>query len=359
MDFQLSEDQLALQQGIRSFCEDRYRFERIAELAREPALRDDWQALAGMGVFGLRLPEREGGVGLGMAEAAVVFAELGRCLAPGPILWSHLLAALIPGAAIGETLVGGLDCAPGSAEFSVGGGGESGAPVEGGGAEWSGRGNAKAGNAAPVLVENGAELDALAVLRDDGVHRIDGPALAAGSAVGTPLDPLTPLLHLPALPQGKRIADADAAAKLRLEGAVLVAALQLGIAESTLELAVAHAKTREQFGRPIASFQAIKHFCADMFTRQELARAAVYAAAATLDDPEIGDPTRAAAAARIVAGEAAMKNARQCIQIHGGMGYTWEMPPHYHLKRALVLEQTLTPTDTHCETMAASLAAGG
>lgn len=345
MDFQLSEDQLALQQGIRSFCEDRYRFERIAELAREPALRDDWQALAGMGVFGLRLPESEGGVGLGMAEAAVVFAELGRCLAPGPILWSHLLAALIPGAASGETLVGGLDCAPGGAEWSAGGGGESSAPGEGGGA-------------APVLIENGAELDALAVLRGDGVHRMDGPALAAGRKVDTPLDPLTPLLHLPALPQGKRIADAAAAAKLRLEGAVLVAALQLGIAESTLELAVAHAKAREQFGRPIASFQAIKHFCADMFTRQELARAAVYAAAATLDDPEIGDPTRAAAAARIVAGNAAMKNARQCIQIHGGMGYTWEMPPHYYLKRALVLEQTLTPTDTHCETMATHLAAG-
>jgi len=340
MDFQLSEDQRALQQGIRSFCDDRYRFERIAELAREPALRDDWQALAGMGVFGLRLPELEGGVGLGMAEAAVVFAELGRCLAPGPILWSHLLAALIPGAASGETLVGGLDCAHG-------------------GAEWSGRGNAESRGAAPVLIESGAELDALAVLRGDGVHRIDGPALAAGRKVGTPLDPLTPLLHLPALPQGERIADADAAAKLRLQGAVLVAALQLGIAESTLELAVAHAKTREQFGRPIASFQAIKHFCANMFTRQELARATVYAAAATLDDPEIGDPTRAAAAARIVAGEAAMKNARQCIQIHGGMGYTWEMPPHYYLKRALVLEQTLTPTESHCETMAACLATGG
>jgi len=340
MDFQLSEDQRALQQGIRSFCDDRYRFERIAELAREPALRDDWQALAGMGVFGLRLPEREGGVGLGMAEAAVVFAELGRCLAPGPILWSHLLAALIPGAASGETLVGGLDCAHG-------------------GAEWSGRGDAESRGAALVLIESGAELDALAVLRGDGVHRIDGPALAAGGKGGAPLDPLTPLVQLPALPQGERIADADAAAKLRLEGAVLVAALQLGIAESALELAVAHAKTREQVGRPSASFQAIQHFGADMFTRQELARAAVDAAAATLDDPEIGDPTRAAAAARIVAGEAAMKNARQCIQIHGGMGYTWEMPPHYYLKRALVLEQTLTPTDTHCETMAACLATGG
>jgi len=342
MDFQLSEDQRALQQGIRSFCEDRYRFERIASLARAPALREDWQALAGMGVFGLRLPEHEGGVGLGMAHAAVVFAELGRCLAPGPILWSHLLAALIPGAASGETLVSGLDCAPGGAEFGGGEVGESGA----------------SGSAATVLIESGAELDALVVLRGDGVYRMDSAALAAGRKVGTPLDPLTPLLHLPALPQGQRIAGADAAAKLRLEGAVLVAALQLGIAESTLQLAVVHAKAREQFGRPIASFQAIKHFCADMFTRQELARAAVYAAAATLDDPEIGDPARAAAAARIVCGQAAMKNARQCIQIHGGMGYTWEMPPHYYLKRALVLEQTLTPTDTHRETLAASLAAG-
>ena len=120
----------------------------------------------------------------------------------------------------------------------------------------------------------------------------------------------------------------------------------------TTELAVEYAKKREQFDRPIASFQAIKHFAADMHVRQETARAAVYAAGATFDDPSVGDAVRAIASARVVAGEAAMKNARMCIQIYGGMGYTWEMPPHYYLKRAFVLENTLVSGDEACETIA-------
>ena len=118
------------------------------------------------------------------------------------------------------------------------------------------------------------------------------------------------------------------------------------------ELAVDYAKKREQFDRPIASFQAIKHFAADMHARQEMARAAVYAAGATCDDPSVGDVVRAVASARVVAGEAAMKNARMCIQIYGGMGYTWEMPPHYYLKRAFVLEGSFGSGDEHCETVA-------
>jgi alkylation response protein AidB-like acyl-CoA dehydrogenase len=133
---------------------------------------------------------------------------------------------------------------------------------------------------------------------------------------------------------------------------VLSAALCIGIAEMTTELAVEYAKKREQFDRPIASFQAIKHFAADMHVRHEVARAAVYAAGATFDDPSVGDVARAVASARVVAAEAAMKNARMCIQIYGGMGYTWEMPPHYYLKRAFVLEHAFTAADEACETIA-------
>ncbi|MHC4494078.1 MAG: acyl-CoA dehydrogenase family protein, partial [Planctomycetota bacterium] len=81
--------------------------------------------------------------------------------------------------------------------------------------------------------------------------------------------------------------------------------------------------------------------------RQELARAGVYAAAATLDHPEVGDVERAVSAAKLVAGEAAMKNSRSCIQIHGGMGYTWEVPAHYYLKRTWVLESLLGTVDEH------------
>src|SRR5262249_34821349 len=194
-------------------------------------------------------------------------------------------------------------------------------------------------------------------------------AALAGEAVGMPLDPLTPLRHVRSLPPGPRLGGPELAARLRLEGAALAAAQLLGIAEATQELAVAYAKQREQFGRTIGGFQSIKHMLADMFVRQEMARAAVYAARATLDDPgreapgppnphagreapgppnhhagreapgppnlqtAVGDVARAVASAKVVAGEAAMRNARACIQVHGGMGYTWEMPPHYYLKR--------------------------
>lgn len=309
MDFRLSEDQQALRDGVRSFCEGRVPLERLRELAQAPGLDRALQAeLAEMGVFSLRLPESEGGVGLGGADAVLVFAELGRRLVPGPLAWTHLAAGLVDGAADGRAIAGGVDLFGPDAD-------------------------------GPVLVEHLASLDALLVLRPDGVWRIDPRALAPDAApVATPLDPLTPLHHVARLPRGERLAGPEAAARLRREGALLVSAQQLGIAESTLELAVAYAKQREQFGRVIGAFQAVKHILADMFVRQEVARAAVYAAGATLDHPEVGDPERAVAAAKLVAGEAAHKNARACIQVHGGMGYTWEVPAHYFLKRALVLE---------------------
>ena len=204
---------------------------------------------------------------------------------------------------------------------------------------------------APLLVEYADGLDALVVLAKDGVHRIDARQLRA-ELIATPLDPLTPLSHVRELPPGERIAGPEQAAQLRLEGTLLASALCLGIAEMTAELAVDYAKKREQFDRPIASFQAIKHFAADMHVRQEMARAVVYAAGATFDDPSVGDVVRAIASARVVAFEAAMKNARMCVQIYGGMGYTWEMPPHYYLKRAFVLENSFGSGEEACETIA-------
>jgi alkylation response protein AidB-like acyl-CoA dehydrogenase len=205
-----------------------------------------------------------------------------------------------------------------------------------------------------VLVEHLSSLDALLVLRGGGVFRLD-PRLLAARPVATPLDPLTPVHHVEALPAGERVADGAAAARLRTEGAALAAALQLGIAEAALELACDWAKRREQFGRPIGSFQALKHLMADMLVRKEEARCAVWAAGATLDDPSVGDAARAVAVAKAVAGEAALKNARGCVQIHGGMGYTWEMPPHYYLKRAFVLENVFGTADEHCLALADAL----
>ncbi len=322
MNFQLSEDQQALQQGIRSFCQGRVTIDHLRALEGPGFEQALWGELAEMGIFGLRLPEEEGGVGLRTADAVLVFEELGRALVPGPLVFSHLAAGLVDGAASGETVVGGLDlvCA---------------APT-------------------PYVVEHLEALDALLLLREDGVYRVDPRSLDA-RPVAVPLDPLTPVHHVPELPAGERIGDAEVARDLRLAGTALVSGLLLGIAEATQEMAVDYAKKREQFGRVIGSFQAIKHILADMFVRQEVARAAAYAAGATLDFPEVGDVERAVSGAKINAGEAAMKNSRACIQVHGGMGYTWEIPAHYYLKRTWVLESSFGTLEEHCEKVAAQI----
>ena len=131
----------------------------------------------------------------------------------------------------------------------------------------------------------------------------------------------------------------------------------LGAADRCLEMAVDYAKVRVQFGRAIGSFQAIKHILADMFARQELARAAVYAAGATLDHPEVGHPESAARGARIIAGESAMKNARACIQIHGGIGFTWESDLHLYLKRVEYDRRAFGTASKHRERLASVLRA--
>jgi alkylation response protein AidB-like acyl-CoA dehydrogenase len=157
------------------------------------------------------------------------------------------------------------------------------------------------------------------------------------------------------LPAGTTIADASVAAEWRQWGATLTAAQLLGLADGALQLAVAYAKEREQFGRPIGSFQAVKHLCADMLTRVELARSAVYAAAVTLDGRGVDDPQRMVAAAKITAGEAALANGKSCIQVHGGMGFTAEVDAHFYLKRAFVLDTWFGSVDAHAEAVAATL----
>lgn len=320
MDFQPTEDQKALRDGIRSFCDGQVPNERFPDLEKSQGFdRTLWSELAEMGVFALRLPEEKGGVGLGYSDAVLVFEELGRRLVPGPLIWSHLAAGIIDGAASGETVVGGLDLC--------------------------GR------HATPIVVEHLESLDVLLVIRPNGIERID-PSLLVASKAEIPLDPLTPVYHVDALPEGDPIGDAQAAARMRLEGAAIVAGQQLGLAEGALDLANDYAKGREQFGRPIGGFQAVKHILAEMFVRQEAARAGAYNAGATLDTPEVANVERAVSSAKLTAGEGAIRNARSCIQVHGGMGFTWEVVAHYYLKRAWVLENVFGTQDEHAERIA-------
>ena len=326
MDFRVSEAQRELAQGIRTMLAGRLPLQRIR--AREGEERvmdaDDWAALGDTGVFALTLPE-PAGTGLALADAAVVFEELGRALVPGPLVGTFLAAIrdLVPGAAEGRAMVGVLASSDGGP---------------------------------PWLVEHLSSLHAVFFLPGGGIGGGQSLMTTIGEVptaqrVTTPLDPLTPLWQLSVLPASRSLDDPDQ--ELFRDGAILTAALQVGHAAETLDLAVAYAKEREQFGKPIGGFQAIQHLCADMLVRAEVARAAVHAAACLADAPDVleaeaaaagSTPSawqqRAVAGAKLLADEAAITNARVAIQVHGGMGYTWEVPLHLHLKRSRVLATT-------------------
>jgi len=325
VDFELSEDEAALADGIRSLCAGRFPLERI-RAGEGPAGSVDtegWSELAEAGVFSLQVSEADGGVGLGMAAAAVVFEELGRALVPGPILSSHLAAGIIDGAAVGKVLVGAV------------------------------RRPATSGTGAfvPTLIGHLSSLAVLVVVGDDGLSAVD-PAELDAVALERSLDPLTPMWRVDRLPEGRPIGGPAEAASWRRAQTVLGGALLVGLAAGTLDMAVAYAKQREQFGKPIGSFQAVKHMCADMLVAAETARAAVHAAAVTIDQPGVGDPDRAAAGAGLLAAEAAIKNGKTSIQVHGGMGFTWEVPAHLYLMRARVLAQAIGPVDDLAELVA-------
>jgi len=321
MDLHLDDDQLALQETVARFCGDRWPLEGLAERPADAFDRGAWKELVELGVPSLMAPEASGGLGLGMVEGAVAFEQLGRHLVPGPLSWSALAALRIPEVAGGSCIAGGVEA--------------TGAP--------------------PWFVEAIDRVDLVLVLREDGVVRVD-PSRCERAMAPEPLDPLNPVGVIASLPDGVAVGDAADAARLRDVGTALGAALQLGIAQAALDVAVAYALEREQFGVPIGSFQALKHILADMYVRVGLARSATYAAAAVLDDPEVGRAERSLRGAKLLAGEAAFENARAAVQVLGGMGFTWEMAPHFLLKRALVLDQSFGTPRAHALALAASLA---
>jgi len=306
MNFDLSPDQEALRDGIRSLCEGRFPPKRV----RDGFDGSVWRELGDAGVLSLRSD------GFGRADAAVVFEELGRALVPGPVVWGYLAHGLVDG------VVGGLD-RDGSGAF---------------------------------FVEHRDALDALAIVDDTGVRVLAASELGAGTAAERPLDPLTPVERIEQLPDGgDQLGGADLAEEWRRDGAVATAAFLVGLARGCTDLSVAYAHERRQFDRPIGSFQAVKHILADMAVRTELARAAVHAAACTADEPDDGNVTRAVAGAKLLAGEAAVTNGLAATQVHGGMGFTWEVDVHLYLKRAWALGTVFGTSGQHADTVATSL----
>ncbi|GAA3174045.1 MULTISPECIES: acyl-CoA dehydrogenase [Streptomyces] len=340
-----------------------------------------WGELAAQGLLGLHLPERAGGGGGTALDLAVALEELGAALFPGPypgsVLAAELLhrggaddlaAALATGDRIGAVALG-----PGSLTATATPGGYvldgTAPPVVGGGPAdlilLAAR-DATATEGAGEAPDPAATGESLAI--GDAGSAGDGrpaplwfavDAAALSVRVQRSADPTRPTAEVRAdtvtVPASRRLA-VDSALVRDLAG-VLYAAESCGTAARTLRTATEHAAVRVQFGRPIGQFQAVKHLCATMLIRCETARALVWDAARALDAPP-AERGLAAALATATALDAAFDNAKDCIQILGGTGFTWEHDAHLHLRRATATRQLLGPGDSHRQ-RAARLAADG
>ncbi len=318
MDLTLNADQKDLRAALRDWLADAWTPDRLrAASDGAPFDRSAWKALAEMGVFAVTLPEDEGGMGLGTADAVILFEELGRALVPGPVTGTFLAAGLVPGAAEGDAIVTLLDTRD-----------------------------------ALQVIEHPQAATHLVVIDDDGLFLLPVPPAEPASL---PLDPLTPVARVSVrVEDGERIGTVEDAARWRLLGAVLTASLQVGAAQGALDLAVRYAKERTQFDRTIGSFQAVKHLLAESLVRTDLARAATLVAALVADDPGSGDLREASSTAKLLADDAAAGNGRTGIQVHGGMGFTWEVLAHLYLKRAWVRETVFGTAGDHAEHLAAA-----
>ncbi|MEO6794067.1 MAG: acyl-CoA dehydrogenase [Mycobacterium sp.] len=286
-----------------------------------------WGELAALGWLGLHIGEEFGGSGFGLPELAVVIEELGRAVAPGPFLPTVIASAVIAAAGTPEQqarlLPGLID---GSVVAGVGLAGD--VALDGGVAS---------GDAGIVL---GAGLaDVLLVVAADDVLVLERDR--AGVSVDVPgnLDPTRRSGRVTLTGVGVRAEDTLVGAResALARARVLLAAEAVGGASDCTDAAVEYAKVREQFGRTIATFQAIKHHCANMLVGAEAATAAVWDAARADGDDEFAFRLVAAVAATL-AFPAYVRNAELNIQVHGGIGYTWEHDAHLHLRRALTVQ---------------------
>jgi len=344
MNFDFSDEQKFLKSEARKFLEANSPASRVRKVLDDEAKAYDadlWTAVAGQGWLGAAIPEANGGLGLGHLELCVIAEELGRAVAPIPFASTVYFLAeavmlagseaqkaeILPKIAAGEiigcmaTSEGPGPLTPGAVQTSVSGGKLAGAkiPVADG----------DIADLAVVLAKEGGKAGLFLV-------RLDGPGVAR-EAVST-LDPARDAAKLtfkdaPAERLGPAGEGFSLVEQIFDRAAVLLAFEQLGGADKCLEAAKTYALERYAFGRPIGSYQAIKHKLADVYVKNELARSNSYYGAWALNT-NAAELSLAAAAARIAASEAYWFAAKENIQTHGGIGYTWEMDCHLYYKRA-------------------------
>ncbi len=321
----LTEEHEALAASVRGFAE-----RSIAPTAAREADAGFWPALAAQGLPGLHLPEAVGGQGFGILEQAVALEELGRVLAPGPYTPTVLASAILhaAGADVSGLADGSRTAAVAlSGSLDVDGSTVSGTVQPVLGAPLADLFVLPAGDRWIVLGKEDVTVGALESL---DITRPAGSVTVDGVSVDAFLDGV----------------DAQALAT------VLLGAEACGVAGRALDDAVAYAKLREQFGRPIGQFQGVKHLCARMLIAVERARAAVWDAARALGEPE-EQRAYAVGVAAVLAADAAVTCAEGNIQIHGGIGYTYEHDAHLVYRRALTLRALLGRASAHRADVAA------
>jgi alkylation response protein AidB-like acyl-CoA dehydrogenase len=337
MNFEFTDDQQAIKRTARDFLQARYKLELVRELAAvDRGFTDEqWSAIAELGWPGVIVPEAHGGLGLGAVELVVIAEEIGYALAPAPLLpslWAALLLVAVGTDAQRERWLGPL--ASGAARGTV--------------AIWDERAGLSPDHseaelasgtltASKIAVPDAASADFVIVSGADGAH-----FLVETGASGVTVSPEAALDTTRKL---YSVAFADAPAeslanhdsgRLGLAYAAIITSLaaeNVGVAQRAMEMAVEYAKDRKQFDRPIGAYQAVAHRCAQMLLEVEGARSLTYGAAWAIDHDPATAP-RAASMAKSYASDAGFRVSASAIQVHGGIGFTWEHDLHFFFKRA-------------------------
>jgi alkylation response protein AidB-like acyl-CoA dehydrogenase len=322
--FDLSDEERAIREAVQGLCRAVYE-QRASKMAGADGTDEFWPKLAASGWTQLCVPRLAGGHETGLLELCLVIEELGYTLAPARYM----------GNAAAAIVLGGLDDPHQRGRAAALGEGE----------RWAGFGQLLADGGGLSVDAGGADF--VVLIGDDGAVVVDPTPPGTVSAPG--LD-LTRRFARIAGHSGERVTGRLQQARDCIE--VLIAAELVGVAQHAMELAVEHAKQREQFGRPIGAYQAVSHRCADMLVAVESARSAVLSAAWTADHmPE--DLPFAASVAKVSAAQAGWQVTAAALQVHGGTGFTWEHPIHLFLRRAAASSRLLGSVDAHLDRIAA------
>ena len=342
MYFDLTDEQQAIKATAHDFLAARFKSERIREIAASQTGFDEagWKEMAELGWAGLALPEEWGGQGLGIVDLAVLFEEMGYALAPSPLLSNTIVGLALTAGGSDEQrerylkplAAGELRGTP----ALVDAGGPAEPMVFSMEAESDGDGTIL--NGEKTLVMDAASADFFIVATADGQRHIVEKG-AAGVTV-TAEESIDPTRRLSSVRfDGVRVAPesslpgaAEDYQPVFLRACVALAAESTGVAQRALEMSVAYAKDRQQFGRPIGAYQAVSHRCAQMLLETENSRSAVYGAAWAADAEPESLPL-AASMAKAYASDAGWRVPDAAIQVHGGIGFTWEHDLHFFLKR--------------------------